>query len=65
MVEEVVPGTVGVLVLGDSVTNGRLPGVAVGLVLAVGACVVLALNPADRAAEGELATGAAQAADAG
>jgi len=65
VIEVVVPGTIGVLVLGDGVANGMLPGVAVGLVLAVGGCVVLALSPANRAAEGEPSPGAAQAAGAG
>lgn len=53
VIEVVVPGAVGVLVLGDSLANGMLPGVVVGLVLAIGGCVVLALSPANRAAEEE------------
>lgn len=51
VIEVVVPGAVGVLVLGDTIANGMLPGVVVGLVLAIGGCVVLALSPANRAAE--------------
>ncbi|RMI06553.1 hypothetical protein [Cellulomonas triticagri] len=51
VIEVVVPGAVGVLVLGDTIANGMLPGVLVGLVLAIGGCVVLALSPANRAAE--------------
>jgi len=53
VIEVVVPGAVGVLVLGDTIAHGMLPGVLVGLVLAVGGCVVLALSPANRAAEEE------------
>jgi drug/metabolite transporter (DMT)-like permease len=53
VLEVVVPGAVGVLVLGDQVADGMLPGVLVGLVLAVSGCVVLAMSPANRAAEGE------------
>ena len=53
VVEVVVPGAVGVLVLGDTVANGMLPVVLLGLVLAVSGCVVLAMSPATEAAEGE------------
>lgn len=53
VIEVVVPGAVGVLVLGDSLANGMLPGVVVGLVLAISGCVVLALSPANQAAEEE------------
>ncbi|WP_456789457.1 hypothetical protein [Cellulomonas sp. P5_C5] len=53
VIEVVVPGAVGVLVLGDTVANGMLPGVIVGLVLAITGCVVLAMSPANQAAEGE------------
>lgn len=51
VLEVVVPGAVGVLVLGDTIAPGMGPGVAAGLVLAIGGCVVLALSPANRAAE--------------
>lgn len=51
VIEVVVPGAVGVLVLGDTIANGMLPGVVIGLGLAIGGCVVLALSPANRAAE--------------
>ncbi|KQY24120.1 hypothetical protein ASD16_00690 [Cellulomonas sp. Root485] len=53
VIEVVVPGAVGVLVLGDTVANGMLPGVLVGLVLAITGCVVLAMSPANEVAEGE------------
>lgn len=53
VIEVVVPGAVGVLVLGDTVANGMLPGVLVGLALAISGCVVLAMSPANEAAEGE------------
>lgn len=53
VIEVVVPGAVGVLVLGDTVAAGMLPGVVVGLVLAISGCVVLAMSPANEAAEGE------------
>lgn len=53
VIEVVVPGAVGVLVLGDTVANGMLPGVLVGLALAITGCVVLAMSPANEAAEGE------------
>jgi len=51
VLEVVVPGAVGVLVLGDEVANGMLPAVVVGLVLAMTGCVVLAMSPANEAAE--------------
>jgi drug/metabolite transporter (DMT)-like permease len=53
VIEVVVPGAVGVLVLGDTIANGMLPGVLIGLVLAISGCVVLAMSPANEAAEGE------------
>jgi len=51
VLEVVVPGAVGVLVLGDEVAEGMLPGVVVGLLLAVSGCVVLAMSPANETAE--------------
>ncbi|WP_218780035.1 hypothetical protein, partial [Cellulomonas iranensis] len=49
--EVVVPGAVGVAVLGDTVRAGWAVPVVSALVLAIAACVVLATSPASVAAE--------------
>ena len=51
VLEVVVPGVVGVWVLGDRVRDGWAPAAVVGLLLALAGCVALALSPANAAAE--------------
>jgi len=52
VVEVLVPGVVGVAVLGDTVRAGWAVPVALAVVAAVAGCVVLARSPASVAAEG-------------
>jgi drug/metabolite transporter (DMT)-like permease len=58
VLEVVVPGAVGIWVLGDRVRDGWAPAAVVGLVLAVVGCVALALSPANAAAEASAAESA-------
>jgi drug/metabolite transporter (DMT)-like permease len=51
VVEVLLPGAVGLLVLGDIVRDGWVVPAAVATVLAVAGCVVLATSPANAAAE--------------
>ncbi|MHA7135468.1 hypothetical protein [Oerskovia turbata] len=58
VVEVVVPGAVGIVVLGDTIRSGWDPAVAVAAVVALVGCVVLATSPANEAAEsGEASDG--------
>jgi len=49
VVEVVLPGIVGVAVLGDGVRAGWAPAALAGVVAAVGGCIVLALSPTQEA----------------
>ncbi|MBO3101843.1 hypothetical protein [Cellulomonas fengjieae] len=51
VIEVVVPAIVGIAVLGDTVRHGWVPAAAVGTLLALAGCVVLAQSPANAAAE--------------
>jgi drug/metabolite transporter (DMT)-like permease len=51
VIEVVVPGVVGIVVLGDTIRAGWDPAVAVAAVVALVGCVVLATSPANEAAE--------------
>lgn len=53
VLEVVVPGGIGVAVLGDVVRDGWAAPAAVALAVALSACVVLATSPANSAAEGQ------------
>ena len=57
VVEVLVPGVVGVVVLGDTVRHGWVVPVVLALLAAVVACVVLARSPANEMAEGADAPG--------
>jgi hypothetical protein len=52
VVEVVVPGGIGVAVLGDGVRSGWVPAAAAAMAVAVAGCAVLALSPTAAAAEG-------------
>ena len=51
VLEVVVPGVVGIVVLGDTVRHGWAPAAVVGSLLALAGCVVLAMSPANAATE--------------
>jgi drug/metabolite transporter (DMT)-like permease len=51
VIEVVVPGAVGIVVLGDTIRSGWDPAVAVAALVALVGCVVLATSPANEAAE--------------
>lgn len=51
VLEVVVPGVVGIWVLGDRIRDGWDPAAAFGIALALVGCVALALSPANAAAE--------------
>jgi drug/metabolite transporter (DMT)-like permease len=51
VLEVVVPGVVGIWVLGDRVRDGWDPAAAIGIAFALAGCVALALSPANAAAE--------------
>lgn len=53
VLEVVVPGGIGIAVLGDVVRDGWAVPAAVALVVALAACVLLATSPANSAAEGQ------------
>ncbi len=61
VVEVLVPGVVGVVVLGDTVRHGWAVPVVVALAVALAACVVLARSPASVAAQGPVDSGDARA----
>ncbi|WP_051639759.1 hypothetical protein [Cellulomonas sp. URHE0023] len=58
VLEVVVPGVVGIWVLGDRVRDGWAPAAVLGLLLALTGCVALALSPANAAAEASAAASA-------
>lgn len=51
VLEVVIPGVVGIAVLGDKVRDGWVPAAVVGTALALAGCIALALSPANAAAE--------------
>ena len=59
VLEVVVPGVVGIWVLGDRVRDGWEPAAAIGVALALAGCVVLARSPANAAAEASAGESAA------
>ncbi|MBE7702062.1 hypothetical protein H9623_17355 [Oerskovia sp. Sa1BUA8] len=65
VIEVVVPGAVGIAVLGDTIRSGWDPAVVVAALVALAGCVVLATSPANEAAEaGEASDGVGPSTDA-
>ncbi len=60
VLEVVVPGVVGMVLLGDVVRHGWVPQAVVGTALALAGCIALALSPANAAAEATAEASAAQ-----